>query len=383
MISHAAAVIGAGFIGPVHVEGLRRAGVRVAGILGSTPEKSRRAAAALGIPKGYASLDELLADRDVAAVHVTSPNRHHFPQVKTILAAKKHVLCEKPLAMSAVESAELVRLAKQAGVAAGVHYNVRFNAVCHEAAARVRAGEAGRILHVHGGYIQDWLLFDTDYNWRVLASEGGALRALADIGTHWLDLVQYITELEIEAVCADLQTVHPVRRRPKGEVETFSGKLGAAQETEPVAIDTDDAGHLLLRFRGGARGSVAVSQVVAGRKNRVTFEVAGTKEALAWDSEHPDELWIGHRERPNEVLLRDPSLMTPEGRSCTSYPGGHPEGFPDTVKNLARAFHGYIAKGDLSAPPNFPTFAEGHREIVLCDAILESNRTRRWVDIKV
>jgi predicted dehydrogenase len=376
-----AAVVGTGFIGPVHVEGLRRAGVRVTGILGSSPEKSRKAAEALGLPKGYPDLAALLADPDVRAVHLTTPNRFHLEQVRAALAAGKHVVCEKPLAMNPAESAELVRLARRAGVAAAVNYNVRYYPLCREAADRVRKGELGRVYHVSGDYVQDWLLHDTDYNWRVLADEGGALRAVADIGTHWLDLILSITGLEVEAVCADLQTVHPVRRRPKGEVETFSGKFGAARETEPVAIATEDAGAVLLRFKGGAKGSFGVSQVSAGRKNSVRYEIAGSRQALAWTSERPEELWIGHRDRPNEILVKDPALTGDLARRSISYPGGHAEGFPDTFKQLYRAFYGYVAAGDFSAPPTFPTFEDGHREIVLCDAILRSHRESRWVEV--
>lgn len=376
-----AAVVGTGFIGPVHVEGLQRAGVRVTGILGSTPEKSRRAAEALGLAKGYPDLASLLADPEVDAVHVTTPNRVHLEQVRAALAAGKHVMCEKPLAMTPAESAELVRLARQSGRAAAVNYNIRYYPLCREAADRVRKGELGRVYHVSGGYVQDWLFHDTDYNWRVLADEGGALRAVADIGTHWLDLVLAITGLEIEAVCADLQTVHPVRRRPKGEVQTFTGKLAKAQETEPIEIATEDAGTILLRFKGGAKGSFNVSQVYAGRKNCVRFEIAGSKESLAWSSERPEELWIGHRDKANEVLVKDPALTGDLARGSISYPGGHAEGFPDSFKQLYRNFYGYLAAGDLRAPRPYPTFEDGHREIVLCDAILRSHRESRWVPV--
>jgi predicted dehydrogenase len=377
-----AAVIGTGFIGPVHVEGLLRAGVRVHGILGSTPAKSRAAAEKLGLPTAYTNLDEILDDRDVAAVHVATPNRLHFETVRQLLAAGKHVLCEKPLAMNARESAELVRLASASGLACGVNYNVRYYPLCLEAAERVRRGDLGKLFHITGGYVQDWLLYDTDFNWRVQADEGGALRAVADIGTHWLDLIGTITGLEIEAVCAELATVHPVRKRPAGNVETFTGKLGSAAATTDVPIATEDFGYVLLRFAGGARGCVHVSQVTAGRKNCLRFEIAGAKQAIAWASERPNELWIGHRERANECLIRDPALLSPAARLHADYPGGHNEGFPDTFKQLFRAFYRYIAAGDFRAPPPFPTFADGHREILLCEAILTSHREKRWVDVQ-
>jgi predicted dehydrogenase len=245
----------------------------------------------------------------------------------------------------------------------------------------VRGGGLGRVHHVFGSYVQDWLLLDTDYNWRVLAAEGGELRAVADIGTHWLDLVHAITGLEVEAVCADLRTVHPVRRRPRGEVETFSGKLGAEKDLEPVEITTEDYGAILLRFEGGTRGSLVVSQVAAGRKNCLRYEIAGEKGALAWNSECPDELWIGRRGGPNEQLMRDPSILSGPARAAAGVPGGHAEGYADTFKQHFRAFYGFIEKGDLSAPAPFATFEDGHREVVLCEAVLESHRTGGWVKV--
>ena len=281
------AVVGAGFIGPVHVEGLRRAGAAVTGLLDMTPEKSRQAAARLGLARAYDSLDQLLNDPEVQAVHITTPNRFHFEMASAALRAGKHVLCEKPLAMDSRESAELVRLAGASGVAAGVNYNIRYYPLCQEAAQRVREGVLGEVFHVTGGYVQDWLFHDTDFNWRVVAEEGGVLRAVADIGTHWLDLVHAITGLEVQAVCADLKTVFPQRRRPQGDVETFSGKRTQVAATETVPIATEDYGCVLLRFRGGARGSLVVSQVTAGRKNCLTYEIAGSRQALAGTANGP------------------------------------------------------------------------------------------------
>jgi predicted dehydrogenase len=410
-----AAVVGTGFIGPVHVEGLRRAGVHVAGICGSSPVKSCAAAKRLGLPRGYASLEELLADATVDSVHLTTPN--HFAQAAAALRAGKHVICEKPLAMNSRESAELVRIAASSGRTAAVAYNIRFYPLCHEAANRVRTGSLGEMLHVNGSYVQDWLLFDTDFNWRVLAKAGGELRAVADIGTHWLDLIQFISGQRIVAVYADLRTVHRVRQRPRGTVETFSSKCrepatseqgaagqgaaeqgaaehGAAEQgateqgateqaaTEPIAIDTDDCGCVMLHFEHGANGCLWVSQTTAGRKNCLRFEIAGSRQSLAWNSESPGELWIGHRDRPNELLLRDPALLGELVRAITDYPGGHNEGFPDTFKQLFRSFYGYIAGGDFCATPPFPTFADGHREILLCEAVLTSHREQRWVSLE-
>jgi predicted dehydrogenase len=378
------AVLGTGFIGPVHVEALRRAGQRVVGILGSTPDKSRQAAEKLAIPKAYASVEEAIRDGEVDSVHITTPNRFHYEQAAAALRAGKHVLCEKPLAMHRRESAELVKIAADSGLAAGVAYNIRFYPLCHEAADRITRGDYGGLLTVQGSYVQDWLLKPTDFNWRVLAGEGGELRAVADIGTHWLDLVQFITGQTIVGVFADLHTIHEMRfRPPEGSIETFSGKDQASRAgslAAPVPITTDDGGAIVLRFASGARGSLWVSQTTAGRKNCVRFEIGCTSGALAWNSEQPNELWIGHRDQPNEQLIRDPALLSPAARGIANYPGGHNEGFPDSFKQLFRTFYGAIAAGNLQSDA-FPTFADGHREIVLCDAILRSHRERRWVDL--
>jgi predicted dehydrogenase len=263
MSERGVAVAGAGFIGPVHVEALRRLGVRVSGVLAETPEESRAAAEALGLARGYRDFGDLLADDEVTSVHLAVPNRLHHGMAKRALAAGKHVMCEKPLAMNSQESGELVELAARSGLAAGVTYNMRFYPLCLEAADMVRRGDVGEIYSVSGSYVQDWLLYDTDYNWRVLAEEGGELRAVADIGTHWMDLVLSITGCEVAAVLADLKTIHPVRRRPKGEVETFKGKLETARETEPVEIATEDCGSVLLRLANGALGCLWVSRLRA------------------------------------------------------------------------------------------------------------------------
>ena len=376
------ALVGAGFMGVVHTEALRRVGVRLAGVLGSTPEKSVAAAERLGLPKGYGSLEELLADPVVDVVHVATPNRHHLPQVLACLTAGKHVLCEKPLGIDSTESAALLSAAQaHPELATAVNYNNRFYPLCHEARDAVARGETGRLFHVTGSVTQDWLLYETDYNWRVLTSEQGALRALADIGSHWLDLVHFVTGLEIEALCADLAIVHPIRQRPRGEVETFAGGASAESETEPVRIETDDYGAVLLRFRGGARGCFFVSQVSPGRKYRVSFEVAGQQRTLAWNSEDCESLWVGRRDGPSALLRRDPALLSSAARAVSDYPAGHAEGYADSFKSCFRSFYRYIAEGNFAAPKPYPTFGDGHRDNRICDAFEASVRERRWVEV--
>ncbi len=375
------AIVGTGFMGPAHTEGLRRLGMNVAGILGSSAEKSRRAAEELGIPRAYGNYSELLADGEIEAVHITSPNRHHYEQASAALRAGKHVHCEKPLAMTSAESGALCDLARGSGLAAGVNYNMRFYPLNWEVRAMIRSGALGRINSIYGSYVQDWLLYPTDYNWRVLSEEGGKLRAVADIGTHWLDLVQFVTGLSVSGVQADLKTVYPTRQRPIGEVETFSAKVEEIEATESIAIETEDSGAALLRFGDGAHGSLWVSQITAGRKNCLRYEIAGSEATVAWNSEQPNELWIGHRNEANRHLLRDPGLVSEDARAHIGYPGGHNEGYDDSFKHSFKSFYDYIAAGDFSAPEPFPTFADGHNEIVLCEAILESHEQGRWVEI--
>ncbi len=374
-------VVGTGFIGPVHVEALRRVGVGVLGMLASSPEKSRELARQLGLPPRYETYQDVLDDPAVDVVHLATPNRLHFPQAAAALRAGKHVLCEKPLAMDSSESAELVRLAQASGRAAGVAYNIRYYPLCQQAAALVRGGEVGEVLHVQGSYVQDWLLRDTDFNWRVDAQLGGPLRAVADIGTHWLDLVQFITQQRVTAVCADLRTVHPRRFRPQGSAQTFGGDAADAQNGLALDVTTEDCGSILLRFDNGSNGCLWVSQTTAGRKNCLRFEIGGTRRALAWNSETPNELWIGQRDAASQCLQRDPAVLSAEAAACCSYPGGHNEGFPDSFKQLFRKFYGYLQAGDYQAPPPFPSFADGHHEILLCEAVLASHHQQKWVSL--
>ncbi len=376
-----AAVIGSGFIGTVHVEALRRIGVRVTGVLGSKPERGAAAADALGLDRSYASLDDVLGDDAVSVVHVTSPNELHHPHVMAILAAGRHVVCEKPLAMTSEESAELVDLAAASGLVTAVNYNLRFYPLNQHAMEHVRGGGVGDVRLVTGRYFQDWLLLDTDWNWRLEKARGGALRAVGDIGSHWLDLMTFVTGRRVESVMADLTTFIPVRRKPAGSVHAFATERGG--ETTPVEIDTEDVATLLLRFEGGARGSVAISQLSPGRKNSLAYEVDGSTAAVAWDSEHPEQLWIGHRDRPNEVLIRNPALMNAAGRAAARLPGGHVEGFADTFGAAFGAVYDDVIAGRPAADPVYATFADGHQEMLIGDAILQSSRTGRWVDVPV
>lgn len=375
------AIIGTGFIGTVHLGALRRLGVNVPGVLGSSAERGSERASALGVARSYTSLDELLADPAVDAVHVTSPNHAHYGQVKAILAAGKHVICEKPLAMTSDESAEMVELARASGRVAAVCYNTRFYPLNQQARGMVGAGELGDIQLVTGHYHQDWLAKPTDWNWRLDADEGGILRSVADIGTHWVDLVSFISGLKPVSVFAELATFIPERQKPLAPVETFS--TVGDHSSEARQIKTDDAGLILLRFADGARGSVTTSQVSHGRKNAMNWEISGTASSAAWHSEHPDHLWLGHRDGPNQFLQRDPGLMNATGAAAASLPGGHVEGFADTFFALFRAVYADVLAGSRRPQSNYASFADGHDEMLFCDAVIKSARQGRWVEVGV
>jgi predicted dehydrogenase len=381
----AAAVIGGGFIGPVHVEALRRIGVEVAGLLGSSPERASGAARRLGIPRVYRDLDELLADERVGAVHVASPNVQHFEQARRILESGRHVICEKPLAITATETTSLRALAEsRPSQAAAVNYNIRYYPLCREIRELIAAGALGRVLSVTGSYVQDWLLYPGDYNWRVEGDGWTNLRAVADIGTHWMDLAQYLIDAPIRSVNADLATFHTRRLKPTGPTDTFTGSAASSggRTAEEVDVKTDDHAAVLLRFDSDVRGVFHVSQVTAGRKNRLTIEIAGTEAAVSWDSESPDHLWIGSRRGPSQVLPRDPALLGPAAAAMAHYPGGHVEGFPDTFKQLYIDVYGWITQGRAAGrSPEFPTFADGDREVRLCEAIARSASEGRWTEV--
>ena len=375
-------VAGTGFIGPAHVEGLRRNGIHVMGLMGSTSERAEQKAAELGVPRAYGSLEEMLNDPDVDVVHLATPNHLHHPQAKAVLMAGKHVVCEKPLAMTSAESAELLQLANEKKLVSAVNFNIRMYPLAHQARSMVKSGEIGELFILQGSYLQDWLLLPTDWNWRLEPHLGGTLRAVGDIGSHWLDLLTFITGLRVQEVYADFKTFHPIRRKPARPLETFTGKMLTPEDYVDQPINTEDYATILLHYENGVRGVVTVSQVSSGRKNRLFYEINGSKSSLAWDSERPNELWIGHRSGPNQILLKDPSLLSPEARAVTSYPGGHNEGFPDTFKQLYAKVYDYILAGDYSKAPDFPTFDDGHYEMLLCEAIELSARQQAWVKIK-
>ncbi len=378
-----AGIIGTGFIGPAHVEAARRLGnVEFVALAEVNEDLARAKADDLSIPRAYGDYHQLLADPDVEVVHNCTPNHLHFQVNSDILEAKKHVISEKPLAMTSAQSRELASLAKASGVIHAVDFNYRYYPLVQHARQMVAKGELGEVFNIHGSYLQDWLYLPTDWNWRLVPELSGESRAVADVGSHWCDLLQFITGLTITRVFADLRTVHKTRMKPKKEVETYAGKVLQPSDYEPQEINTEDYASVLVELSNGAHGVFTVSQVSAGRKNRLYYEIDGSRCALSWDQERPNEMWIGYRDRANEVLVKDPSLLHEEAREYAHYPGGHPEAYPDGPKNLFRNVYRAVANGGMPSNPDWSTFDAGHGEVAICDAVLESHRVGSWVEVK-
>lgn len=372
------ALIGTGFMGRVHAEGIRRLGnVDIAGIAGSSERSARSFADSIGVERATGDYRTLLADPSIEAVHVLTPNALHYPVAKAALEAGKNVLCEKPMTMNVAEARELTALAADKNLVNCVEHNLRYYPLVQQMRRMIENGELGDILIVQGTYSQDWLLYDTDWNWRIDAKDNGALRVMGDIGSHWMDMIQHLTGLKITALCADLQTFHKTRKRPKGSVETFSGKITAPQDYDNFPVDTDDFGAVLLRLGDRARGSFTVSQMSAGCKNKFSFEIFGSKAGVGWNQERPDELWIGHRNSPNHIIIKDGSLLDPRAAAFAELPGGHSEGYDDSHKQVFKRFYARIA--DPSAPVDYPTFAEGLWGMQLLEKVVESNSKQAWV----
>ncbi len=377
------AIVGTGFMGKVHTENVRRLGnVEVAAVVGSRAETARKFAEAASIPFATDKLQDVLDNKGIAAVHICTPNADHYPMSLAAVNAGKAVLCEKPLSMNVEEARKLVDAAKVKNAVNCVEHNLRYYPVVQEMRQMIAAGEIGDILIVQGTYSQDWLLYDTDWNWRLDTKSNGKLRVMGDIGSHWMDMIQHLTGLSITAVCADLSTFHKTRKRPKGSVETFAKKSGGAegnQEYESFPIDTEDFGMVMLKLGERARGAFTVSQMSAGRKNEFAFEIFGSKAGLAWNQEQPDTLWIGHRNEPNQIILKDASLFHPGAQSFADLPGGHSEGYDDSHKQVFKRFYARVA--DASAPVEYPTFEDGLHGMILLEAVAESAKKQAWVEV--
>jgi len=374
------AVIGTGFMGRAHVEALRRLeSVDVVAIVGRDIAPAAKLGEAFGVAEALTDYREALQNPSIDAIHICTPNVLHHAMAKEALLARKHVLSEKPLATSADDARELVQIAKAQKLRNCVCHNLRYYPAVQQMRAMREEGELGEVLVVQGTYSQDWLLHETDWNWRVDSKISGSSRAMADIGSHWFDMAEHVTGLRVRSLCADLQRFHATRKKPKQNVETFGGKLLAAQDVEAIPVDTEDFGAVVFRIGEKARGSMTASQVSAGRKNRLNIEVYGTKGSVSWDQESPDTLWIGHRDAPNQIIIKDPALLNERARRYADLPGGHSEGYDDTFKQVFRRFYKSIA--DPQAAVEYPQMEDGLRQMNILEAVLESNRKRSWMDI--
>ena len=370
-------IVGAGFVGPHHVDAVRRLGfVDVVAVAGSNDDSGRRKASVLGARRGYGSYQALVDDPEVQVVHVATPNYLHYEVACAALAKGKHVVSDKPLATTAAEAKRLVDALERSGLVGAVTFNYRGNPLVQQARHAVAQGEIGRPTFLHGYYLQDWLLHDTDYSWRLDPDQGGASSALGDIGSHWCDLAQHVSGATITHVLGDIATIIPRRKKPRGSREAFQ-TTRAQDDTEIVDIRVEDLASVLLRFDNGAKGAFSVGQVCPGHKNDLVLEICGSRSSLRWRQEHQNELWIGHRERANEVLQKDPSLLNPVVRHYAHLPGGHQEAWADAFYNVMRDIYGHIlsrATAPATVPPSFATFHDAYRANCIVEAILQSAR---------
>ena len=373
------AIFGTGFMGRVHLEAVQRVeNVEAAAIFGRNSAATSRLASSFSVPKATSDYREIIRDPTIDAVDICTPNAQHYSMAKEALQAGKHVLSEKPLTTTVAEAEELVTLAAQKKLRNCVCHNLRYYPQVQQMRALRESGELGEILVVQGTYSQDWLLYDTDWNWRVDAKAAGASRCMGDIGSHFFDMAEHVSGLRVTSLCADLQTFHKTRKQPKGSVETFANKMTRPEDYIQTPVETEDFGAVVFRMGNRARGAMTASQVSAGRKNGFSLEVYGTKASVAWNQERPDELWVGHRDSGNSIFVKDPSLLVGKARGFADLPGGHSEGYDDTFKQVFRRFY-----ASINAPDSieYPQFVDGLRQMVILDAVLESSRARKWIDV--
>jgi predicted dehydrogenase len=368
-------LVGAGFAGSQHVDAVRRLGfVDLVAVAGSSEASGQQKAQALGARKSYGSYQALIDDPDVHVVHNATPNHLHYAVTSAALAGGKHVVSDKPLARTPSESKRLVEEAARAGVVAAVTFNYRGNPLVQQARHAIARGEIGTPRFLHGHYLQDWLLKDTDYSWRLDPDQGGPSSAVADIGSHWFDLAEHVSGLRITHVLGDLATMVPTRKKPRARRAAF--ETGQPEDGSPVDIRVEDLASVLVRFAGGARGCVSVGQVCAGHKNDLLLEVCGSTASMRWQQERQNDLWVGHRDHANEVLQKEPSLLDEAIRGYAHLPGGHQEAWADAFCNVMREIYACIAAGPPhpALPPMVGTFDDGFRASRIVAAILESAR---------
>jgi predicted dehydrogenase len=371
------AIAGTGFIGAVHARSAKRVGARLVGVAASSPERSAAAAKALDAERGFDSAEELVEADDVDVVHICTPNYLHVELAERALNAGKHVVCEKPLALEAESALRLADAAERSGRTHAVPFVYRYYPTVREARERVGNGTTGAVRLVHGTYLQDWLLEQDDDNWRVSENEGGASRAFADIGSHWCDLVEFVSGHRIARLVAQTMTAH-LERRSASHRAAFErdGAEDGAGALRPVG--TEDAAVVQFQTDQGAVGSTVISQVSPGRKNRLWIELDGARESLVFDQENPETLWCGAREQAI-VIQRDPQVLSPPAARLATLPGGHPQGYGDCFDAFVADTYDAIAGG--GPVDGLPTFADGLRATEITDAVLRSARDGEWVEV--
>lgn len=375
-----AAIVGAGFTGQAHIEAIRRLGfVDVVAIAQSSRSSAETLARKLNIPKAYDHYLDMLKNPDIEVVHNCTPNHLHYEVNRQSLLHGKHLLSEKPLTMTSEQSEELCRLASGLKLVTGVNYNYRHYPVVQHMRELVSDGTLGDIRIVRGHYLQDWLLFDTDYNWRLEPEYGGKTRAVGDIGSHLFDLAQYVTGWKITEVMADISIAIPRRYKPAGSTQTFANP--GSGKGEPVDVKTEDYCSVLVKFESGARGVFTVSQISAGYKNALAIGLDGAKASCSWEQEVPFRLRMGYRDKPNETVLRDAGLLKPGARPFVHYPGGHEEGWPDSLKNMMIRFYDAVLNG-TAAPDSVASFVDGLQVMRIIDAVVKSAQSGKWVKVE-
>lgn len=376
-------IIGAGFAGTIHVDALRRLGfVDLIAIADSNQELAEKKAHDLFIPKVYKDYRELINDPGIQVIHNCTPTNLHFQINTEIIESGKHIFSEKPLGMTAQEAYKMLELVKKHQIVHGVNFNYRMYPLIQDMKQKIQEGELGDLRLVYGSYLQDWLFYETDYNWRVEPEIGGKTRAVGDIGSHWCDLAQTITGLRITEVLADFATVIPVRKRSK-IIETFS-KVQDVTSYEERKVENEDWAAVIVHFENGVRGVFYVSQVSAGRKCYFNIEIDGSKKSFYWNQESGDQMWIGYRDQPNVIAMRDPNQLSENCRRYVLAPAGHPEGWLDAFKNNLQAFYSFIVEGKNieDEKPEFATFYDGYDIACIVDAIVKSSQTKSWVKVE-
>lgn len=378
MKKYKAGIVGIGFIGVAHIEALRRLGnVEVIAIADAID--SVKKAEDLNVPFGFRDYREMIDSVELDVIHICTPNNTHYEIAMYAMAKGINVICEKPFTTSIEQAKTLVKVAREKKLINAMNFHNRFYPLTNNLKQIIKNGDLGEIFSIHGGYIQDWLLYDTDFNWRLISTQSGKTRAVADIGSHWFDLIEYITELKITEVFAEFGTFHKTRKCPIMPSETFSNVGFKNEEYKEIKIDTEDFACVMLRFENGAIGNATISQMFAGIKNKISVFVGGSKMSGEWDSDDTNNLILGRRNQPNLIINKDPKILNPHAAALANYPGGHVEGFPDAIKQVFKQV--YTSIEYPSNDYDYATFEDGLRQMIICEKVYESSQTGKWTKL--